>query len=116
MAGTTSVGQGKVRMGPTGTSTPSLEGSDSRAHAGGRYWRPEPHRAPQVPTWRVRSPLLRLIEARRKPLGVSSIATYLWGCVGGFIAFLLIFVLPEFEHLARTGTVRVHNADHADEA
>jgi hypothetical protein len=38
---------------------------------------------------------------------VSSIATYLWGCAGGFIAFLLIFVLPEFEHLARTGTVRV---------
>ena len=33
--------------------------------------------------------------------------TFGWGCLGGFIAYVLVFVLPEAQHMAETGAFRV---------
>lgn len=33
-------------------------------------------------------------------------ATFGWGCVGGLIAYVLVFVLPEFRYMAETGETR----------
>lgn len=33
-------------------------------------------------------------------------ATFGWGCVGGLVAYVLVFVLPEFRYMAETGKTR----------
>jgi hypothetical protein len=37
---------------------------------------------------------------------VGTAATFGWGCVGGLIAYVLVFVLPEFRYMAETGKLR----------
>lgn len=34
-------------------------------------------------------------------------ATFGWGCAGGLLAYVLVFLLPEFRFMAETGRVRV---------
>jgi len=38
---------------------------------------------------------------------MGSSATFIWGCVGGLIAYVLVFVLPELAHMIETGKFRV---------
>jgi hypothetical protein len=38
---------------------------------------------------------------------MGSSATFLWGCVGGLLAYVLVFALPEFAYMIETGAVRV---------